>query len=309
MSEILRISGVSKSYSNHQALRNISLSVQEKSIFGLLGPNGAGKTSLIRIINQITGPDSGEVFFKGEKLNLKHVEQMGYLPEERGLYKKMQVGEQVLYLAQLKGLHKQEAKKRLRIWFEKFSLQDWWKKKAEELSKGMQQKVQFIATVIHQPKLIILDEPFSGLDPINSRLIEREIFDLRDAGATILFSTHRMEQVEEICESIALINRGKLILDGSVREIKNQFKQHQYILNYSGDIAELLPQPTPQSYQIIAHTAHELRIQLIAPHTAAQALRELLDAGIAINGFRELLPSINDIFITQVTQTSNAVPA
>ena len=221
----------------------------------------------------------------------------------------MKVGEQLLYLAQLKNMSRRQAQAQLDYWLEKFAIQDWRNKEIGELSKGMQQKVQFIATVIHQPKLIILDEPFSGLDPINSRLIEREIFDLRDAGATILFSTHRMEQVEEICESIALINRGKLILDGSVREIKNQFKQHQYIINYSGDIAELLPQLIPQSYQFIAHTAHELRIQLIAPHTAAQALRELLDAGIAINGFRELLPSINDIFITQVTQTSNAAPA
>ncbi len=305
----LTLQNVVKVYESTRAVDGISLQIPEKAVYGLLGPNGAGKTTLIRMITGILLQDEGSIELQGiDKASDRYL-HIGYMPEERGLYKKMKVGEQLLYLAQLKNMSRRQAQTQLDYWFEKFAIQDWRNKEIGELSKGMQQKVQFIATVIHQPKLIILDEPFSGLDPINSRLIEREIFDLRDAGATILFSTHRMEQVEEICESIALINRGKLILDGSVREIKNQFKQHQYILNYSGDIAELLPQPTPQSYQIIAHTAHELRIQLIAPHTAAQALRELLDAGIAINGFRELLPSINDIFITQVTQTSNAVPA
>lgn len=305
----LTLQNVVKVYESTRAVDGISLQIPEKAVYGLLGPNGAGKTTLIRMITGILLQDDGSIELQSiDKASDRYL-HIGYMPEERGLYKKMKVGEQLLYLAQLKNMSRRQAQTQLDYWLEKFAIQDWRNKEIGELSKGMQQKVQFIATVIHQPKLIILDEPFSGLDPINSRLIEREIFDLRDAGATILFSTHRMEQVEEICESIALINRGKLILDGSVREIKNQFKQHQYILNYSGDIAELLPQPTPQSYQIIAHTAHELRIQLIAPHTAAQALRELLDAGIAINGFRELLPSINDIFITQVTQTSNAVPA
>ncbi|MCC7223201.1 MAG: ATP-binding cassette domain-containing protein [Chitinophagales bacterium] len=305
----LTLQNVVKVYESTRAVDGISLQIPEKAVYGLLGPNGAGKTTLIRMITGILLQDDGSIELQSiDKASDRYL-HIGYMPEERGLYKKMKVGEQLLYLAQLKNMSRRQAQTQLDYWLEKFAIQDWRNKEIGELSTGMQQKVQFIATVIHQPKLIILDEPFSGLDPINSRLIEREIFDLRDAGATILFSTHRMEQVEEICESIALINRGKLILDGSVREIKNQFKQHQYIINYSGDIAELLPHSTPQSYQIIAHTAHELRIQLIAPHSAAQALRELLDAGIAINGFRELLPSINDIFITQVTQTSNAVPA
>ena len=220
MSDILQIMHVSKRYSNHQALKDVSLSVPEKSVFGLLGPNGAGKTSLIRIINQITGPDSGEVFFKGEKLQQKHVERIGYLPEERGLYKKMTVGDQVLYLARLKGLSKQEAKKRLTLWFEKFEMQSWWKKKVEELSKGMQQKVQFIVTVIHEPELLILDEPFSGFDPINAQLIKNEILDLRKKGATVIFSTHNMGSVEELCDNIALINKSEKILDGTVKEIR-----------------------------------------------------------------------------------------
>lgn len=192
MADILQIKNVSKKYSNHVALNDVSLNVAERSVFGLLGPNGAGKTSLIRIINQITGPDTGEILFKGEKLNSKHVERIGYLPEERGLYKKMSVGEQVLYLAQLKGLSKADAKKRLAYWFEKFEMQSWWKKKVEELSKGMQQKVQFIVTVIHEPELLILDEPFSGFDPINAQLIKNEILELRKNGATVIFSTHNM---------------------------------------------------------------------------------------------------------------------
>lgn len=305
----LTLQNVVKVYESTRAVNGISLQIPEKAVYGLLGPNGAGKTTLIRMITGILLQDEGSIELQGIDKAADRYLYIGYMPEERGLYKKMKVGEQLLYLAQLKNMSRRQAQAQLDYWLEKLAIQDWRNKEIGELSKGMQQKVQFIATVIHQPKLIILDEPFSGLDPINSRLIEREIFDLRDAGATILFSTHRMEQVEEICESIALINRGQLILDGSVGEIKNQFKQHQYIIHYSGNIAELLPQLIAQTYQIIAHTANELRIQLITPHTAAQALRELLDAGIAINGFRELLPSINDIFIAQVTQQSNTTPA
>ncbi|MCE3260122.1 MAG: transporter ATP-binding protein, partial [Bacteroidetes bacterium] len=214
MSLILQVNNVSKKYSNHVALNNVSLSVKEQSVFGLLGPNGAGKTSLIRIINQITGPDTGEILFKNEKLSPKHVEYIGYLPEERGLYKKMPVGEQALYLAQLKGLTKAEAKKRLLYWFEKFEMQNWWKKRIDELSNGMQQKVQFIVTILHEPQLLILDEPFSGFDPINAQLIKNEILELRKKGATIIFSTHNMGSVEELCDNIALIHKSEKILDG-----------------------------------------------------------------------------------------------
>jgi len=213
---ILSAKNICKQYANHIALDNVSIEIEKGKVFGLLGPNGAGKTSLIRIINQITGPDSGELFFEGERLSPRHIERIGYLPEERGLYKKMQVGEQALYLCQLKGLSKKEALKRLKYWFEKFEITAWWNKKVEDLSKGMSQKLQFVITVLHEPKLIILDEPFSGLDPLNANLIKDEIYALAKKGATIIFSTHRMEQVEEICDHIVLVNLGKKILDGTV---------------------------------------------------------------------------------------------
>ena len=225
---ILSAKNIVKKYAAHTALDDVSLDIPAQSIFGLLGPNGAGKTSLIRIINQITGPDSGEVFFENEKLSPKHVEQIGYLPEERGLYKKMEVGEQALYLAQLKGMKKAEAKKKLKYWFEKFEIDAWWNKKVEELSKGMQQKVQFIVTVMHEPKLLILDEPFSGFDPINANLIKNEILNLKKQGSTILFSTHNMGSVEELCDNIALINRSKKIVDGSVKDIRKK-KKYKFI--------------------------------------------------------------------------------
>src|SRR5688572_20254692 len=236
MADILNINKVSKRYSNHQALKDVSISVPEKTVFGLLGPNGAGKTSLIRIINQITGPDSGEILFKGRKLAPDHVENIGYLPEERGLYKKMSVGDQVLYLARLKGLSKWDANKRLKVWFEKFEMQGWWKKKIEELSKGMQQKVQFIVTVIHEPELLILDEPFSGFDPINAQLIKNEILELRKNGATIIFSTHNMGSVEELCDNIALINKAEKILDGSVRDIRKTHRTNTYRVGFKGNV-------------------------------------------------------------------------
>src|SRR5690606_14902913 len=211
---MLEINHIVKQYAGHRALDDVSARVEKGTIFGLLGPNGAGKTSLIRIINQITAPDSGEIYFDGERLNPSHIERIGYLPEERGLYKKMEIGEQMLYLARLKGLSKHEAASRIRHWFEKMEMQSWWNKKVEDLSKGMQQKVQFVATVIHQPDLIILDEPFSGFDPVNANLIKEEILALNRNGATIIFSTHRMESVEELCDSIILINKSKKILDG-----------------------------------------------------------------------------------------------
>ncbi len=302
MTEILKITNVSKRYSNHLALNDVSLSVPEKSVFGLLGPNGAGKTSLIRIINQITGPDSGEVFFKGEKLAPHHVENIGYLPEERGLYKKMTVGDQVLYLAQLKGLTKPEAKKRLKYWFEKFEMQDWWKKKVEELSKGMQQKVQFIVTVIHQPELLILDEPFSGFDPINAQLIKNEILELRKNGATVIFSTHNMGSVEELCDNIALINKSKKILDGSVKEIRQLFRTNTYQISFKGNVmgftnalwtgAEVLEKRTEDGINFFT-------IKALA-HLKANQIIEAVLPTCELLSFNEVIPSMNDIFIMKV---------
>src|SRR6201995_3361438 len=232
---MLSIRNIVKQYAGHTALSGVSLEVKSGQVFGLLGPNGAGKTSLIRIITQITAPDSGEVYFNGEKLSPDHIERMGYMPEERGLYKKMEIGEQMIYLARLKGLSKEEATKRLKIWFEKLGMDTWWKKKIEELSKGMQQKAQFVATVLHEPDLIILDEPFSGFDPVNAEIIKDEILALNRKGATILFSTHRMESVEELCDSIALINLSHKILDGKVKAIRNSYRNNTYIVEYGGE--------------------------------------------------------------------------
>src|SRR6195952_4214841 len=231
---MLSIRNIVKQYAGHTALSDVSLEVESGQIFGLLGPNGAGKTSLIRIINQITAPDSGEIYFNGEKLNQSHIERIGYMPEERGLYKKMEIGEQMIYLARLKGLSRDEATKRLKLWFDKLGMETWWKKKIEELSKGMQQKAQFVATVLHEPDLIILDEPFSGFDPVNAELIKDEILELNRKGATILFSTHRMESVEELCDSIALIHKSRKILDGTVKSIRNSYRNATYLVEYDG---------------------------------------------------------------------------
>jgi ABC-2 type transport system ATP-binding protein len=225
---MLSIRNIVKQYAGHRALDDVSLEVQNGQVFGLLGPNGAGKTSLIRIINQITAPDSGEVYFNGEKLNQSHINRIGYMPEERGLYKKMEIGEQMIYLARLKGMSRDEAIKKLRYWFEKMEIQAWWNKKIEELSKGMQQKAQFVSTVVHEPDLIILDEPFSGFDPVNAELIKDEILELNRKGSTIIFSTHRMDSVEELCDSIALLNKSKKILDGTVNDIKNSYRNETY---------------------------------------------------------------------------------
>lgn len=230
---MLEIRNIVKQFANHRALDDVSMHIERGSIFGLLGPNGAGKTSLIRIINQITAPDQGEIMFAGERLNPSHIERIGYLPEERGLYKKMEIGEQMLYLAQLKGLSKQEATKRIKHWFEKMEMETWWNKKVEDLSKGMQQKVQFVATVVHEPELIILDEPFSGFDPVNVNIIKEEILALNKGGATIIFSTHRMESVEELCDSIVLINKSRKILEGKVRDIKNNYKSNTFEVTYA----------------------------------------------------------------------------
>jgi ABC-2 type transport system ATP-binding protein len=309
MADILQIKNVSKKYSNHVALNDVSLNVAERSVFGLLGPNGAGKTSLIRIINQITGPDTGEILFKGEKLNPKHVERIGYLPEERGLYKKMSVGEQVLYLAQLKGLSKADAKKRLTYWFEKFEMQSWWKKKVEELSKGMQQKVQFIVTVIHEPELLILDEPFSGFDPINAQLIKNEILELRKNGATVIFSTHNMGSVEELCDNIALINKAEKILDGSVKEIRKTHRTNTYKITFKGNLLGFTNALWTGGEILDKHTEddiHSVTLKLANNVTGSQLLQTILPI-CEMHSFNELIPNMNDIFIMKVNQGNEIV--
>ncbi|MBA3704445.1 MAG: ABC transporter ATP-binding protein [Bacteroidetes bacterium] len=299
---ILEAKNIVKNYAAHTALNDVSLTIPSQSIFGLLGPNGAGKTSLIRIINQITGPDSGEVFFEGKKLNQKHIEQIGYLPEERGLYKKMEVGEQALYLAQLKGMNKAEAKRKLKIWFQKFEMETWWNKKVEELSKGMQQKVQFIVTVLHEPKLLILDEPFSGFDPINANLIKNEILHLKKQGSTILFSTHNMGSVEELCDNIALIHKSKKILDGSVKEIRKQHKSNIFELEFTGNMMGFT-NALWAGAELLEHTAEEdhnkVKVKLLGKTTANDLLQAIIPVA-QIQSFKEIVPSMNDIFILKV---------
>ena len=282
----LEIKNVNKTYETKQVLHDISISVPKQSIYGLLGPNGAGKTTLIRILNQITMPDSGQIFLDGKPLSKNDIANIGYLPEERGLYKKMKVSEQAIYLAQLKGLDKKEADRRLRHWFIKFGIQNWWDKKVEELSKGMQQKVQFIVTVIHEPKLLIFDEPFSGFDPINVNLLKNEILELRDKGATILFSTHNMASVEELCDNIMLINKGVKILEGSVRDIKKQYKSHQYE-------AVIRPFDSNEEKRITATSMN-----------ANELVNDLIRKGEIVS-FNEILPTMNDIFINLVSSSNN----
>ncbi len=304
MSDLLFAQNITKQFQDYRALDDVSISVPPNTIFGLLGPNGAGKTTLIRIINQITGPDSGQVFLNGEKLQAHHISQIGYLPEERGLYRKMEVGEQALYLAQLKGLSRAEAMKRLKYWFEKFEIQSWWKKKIEELSKGMQQKVQFIVTVLHEPKLIILDEPFSGFDPINANMIKNEILELKQKGSTIIFSTHNMGSVEELCDHIALINKSKKILDGQVKEIRKTFKTNTYEIGFEGNM---------MSFTHNLWTGAELQgkreddgityaqIKLLGKTTINDVLSSVLPH-ITLHGLKEVIPSMNDIFISCVSK-------
>jgi ABC-2 type transport system ATP-binding protein len=309
MADILQISHVSKRYSNHVALNDICLNIPERAVFGLLGPNGAGKTSLIRIINQITGPDTGEIFFKGQKLDPRHVELIGYLPEERGLYKKMTVGDQVLYLAQLKGLSKQEAKKRLQFWFEKFEMQSWWKKKIEELSKGMQQKVQFIVTVIHQPELLILDEPFSGFDPINAQMIKNEILELIKNGATVIFSTHNMGSVEELCDNIALINKSEKILDGSVKEIRKTYRSNTYKVSFKGNPMGFTNALWTGGEVLSKYTEDEINhftVKLLNGVSSSQLLQAVLPT-CEIISFTELIPSMNDIFIMKINEGNEVI--
>ncbi|MCL7987574.1 ABC transporter ATP-binding protein [Sphingobacterium sp. lm-10] len=303
---MLDIRNIVKQYANHRALDDVSLFVPEGQIFGLLGPNGAGKTSLIRIINQITAPDAGEIFLHGERLQPKHISRIGYLPEERGLYKKMEIGEQMIYLAQLKGLSKEEAKKKIKFWFEKLEIESWWKKKVEDLSKGMQQKVQFVATVLHDPELIILDEPFSGFDPVNAQIIQEEILELNKKGATIIYSTHRMESVEELCDHIALINKSKKILDGAVKEIKASHKNQTYRLSYTPkDSLEAL-HSNSELYTVMENAEddgeHTAKIQISPAYNLNDVLSFLIPQ-ININQILEIVPSMNDIFIEQVTST------
>lgn len=294
--DILNIRNVVKSYESKVAVDDVSLNIPQGIIFGMLGPNGAGKTSLIRIITTITRPDSGKILFDHQPLIEKHTEQMGYMPEERGLYKKMKVGEQLLYLARLKGLSKQEAESTIAHWFDKFDIKDWYNKKVMDLSKGMQQKVQFIATVMHRPKLIILDEPFSGLDPINAKLIENEIIRMRDEGTSIIFSTHRMEQVEEICDKIVLINQGKNVLEGDVNEIKNTYKENLYNIRYEGNINVHFE----QFGEITHKNDNSITIKCDSSQKANDLLKWMIQNGALINSFKEILPTINDIFIRKV---------
>lgn len=295
---ILEANNVTKRYAEHTALNDVSISIPKQSIFGLLGPNGAGKTTLIRIVNQIIMADEGQVFINGEKLDPKHIGVIGYLPEERGLYKKMKVGEQLMYLAQLKGLSSGEARKRIKFWLEKLGLTEWAGKKVEDLSKGMAQKIQFIATVLHEPDLLILDEPFSGFDPVNANLIKDEIFELREKGATVIFSTHRMESVEQLCDHIALINKSQKILDGKKQEIKNEFKLNQYEVIYKGDLKE------STSISILKEEISELgmnkaTIEAKNGESPNVLLQELISK-IEVHSFIEVIPSINDIFISLV---------
>lgn len=305
MSKLLEAQSVSKTFGDFTALNNVSIAVEKGSIFGLLGPNGAGKTTLIRIINQITMPDTGKVFLDGEPLQRQHIQNIGYLPEERGLYKTMKVGEQALYLAQLKGLDKSEAKKRLLMWFERLEIGDWWNKKIQELSKGMAQKIQFVVTVLHEPKLLIFDEPFSGFDPINADIIKNEILRLREEGATVIFSTHRMESVEELCDHIALINKSNKILDGNLNAIKRQYKTNTFEVGMNTDNIPMLERllsekftTSPADFKTLDNGL-KLNIKLSESESANQLLSYLTSKG-EVSHFVELIPSASDIFIQAV---------
>lgn len=324
MNNFIEINNVSKTYGDYKALNNISIKVPRQSIYGLLGPNGAGKTTLIRMLNQITAPDEGEIFINGEKLNRSHITQIGYLPEERGLYKTMKVGEQAIYLAQLKGVSYKEAEKRLKQWFKKFDILSWWDKKVEELSKGMQQKIQFIVTVIHEPQLLIFDEPFSGFDPINVNILKKEILELRDKGATIIFSTHNMASVEELCDNITLINKGNKILEGSVYQIKQDFKDNSFEIvlrhndaetqRFKDDDSESLRLSNsatitlPEGFTLISEktdTNGEITLNVKAENDVnPNILINYLSEKGTIVSYRELLPSMNDIFINQLTMNN-----
>lgn len=295
---LLEVENVVKQYAGHLALDGVSLTVPENSIYGLLGPNGAGKTTLIRIINCITAPDSGEVRLNGKRMTPADVQHIGYLPEERGLYKKMKVGDQALYLAQLKGMTKNDALKALKYWFEKFEIQDWWSKKVEELSKGMAQKVQFITTVLHEPKLLIFDEPFSGFDPVNTDIMKREILTLRDKGATIIFSTHNMETVEDLCENISLVDKAKIVLQGNVSEIRASHATNTFVVGSKTELSET-------DFKLVSHITRNGIFESTLIKDPAETNNTLLKRLIEkseILSFEELLPGMNDIFIKTVTE-------
>lgn len=300
---LIECKNVCKNFGTKVALDNVSLDVPEGKIYGLLGPNGAGKTTMIRIINRITIPNSGEVLFNGRPITQRDVEKIGYLPEERGLYRKMEVGDQAMYLAQLKGMSEKDARTELKKWFVKFGIQDWWKKKVEELSKGMAQKVQFITTVVHKPSLMILDEPFSGFDPVNAELIRKEILELKEQGATIILSTHNMESVEELCDNIALINKSHLVLSGGVDEIRRQYGNNHVELIYSG---ENVLAPVEGLFSVISDAddngRHTAVLSLDYEGLGNEVLTAVIGQGLLVNSFKELLPRMNDIFIKLVTE-------
>jgi ABC-2 type transport system ATP-binding protein len=304
--EIFSAQNVNKVFADTKALTDVSISVSEQSIFGLLGPNGAGKTTLIRIINQITAPDSGEVFLGGRKMTRADITHIGYLPEERGLYKKMKIGEQAVYLAQLKGMSRHEATLNLKKWFEKFEIMAWWNKKVEELSKGMQQKVQFITTVVHKPKLLIFDEPFSGFDPINANLLKQEILNLRDDGATILFSTHNMASVEELCDHIALINKSVKIVDGATDEIRERYKLNIFEVKYRGDFHRV-NSILGNNIRILEHNENkkenQIKLQYLDVESGNTLLRTLIPVAEIIS-FEEVIPGMNDVFIKAVEESN-----
>ena len=306
MSNILEVKNVLKQYGDFTALNQVSLTVPKGSIYGLLGPNGAGKTSLIRIINQITLPDSGEIIFDGEKLQPKHVQYIGYLPEERGLYKTMKVGEQCLYLAQMKGLSKAEAKKQLDYWFDRFEIQGWWNKKIQELSKGMAQKIQFVVCVLHKPKLLIFDEPFSGFDPVNASLIKDEILELRKQGSTIIFSTHRMESVEELCDDIALIHKSNKLIEGKLDDVKRQYRTNSFEVGILSDNVEGLMFDITQKFTVgqtnFKSLNDEIKLEIQLGNATPNELLQLLTQRGQVTHFVEKIPSVNDIFIQTVSE-------
>ena len=301
---ILSLEHIKKYYATQKAVDDISFAIEEGGIFGLLGPNGAGKTTLLRMITGIFYPDEGTIMFDGKRFDpLNDTTKIGYMPEERGLYKKMKIGEQALYLAQLKGLNRQDAMQKIKYWFERLEMQSWWNKKMEDLSKGMSQKLQFVTTVLHEPKLIILDEPFSGLDPLNANLIKDEIFNLAQRGSTIIFSTHRMEQVEEICDHIVLVNLGKKILDGTVRDIKQDFKENLFSIQ----LAEAPLSTDNNAFEVVnTDNNHQLTVKIKTGYRSNDVLLYFLQQGVTIESFSEILPSLNDIFIRQVEGTHSA---
>lgn len=306
MNNILEVKNVVKQYGDYTALNNVSLQVPKGSIYGLLGPNGAGKTSLIRIINQITMPDKGEVLLDGEKLHLDHVKDIGYMPEERGLYKTMKVGEQALYLAQLKGLSKAEAKKQLDYWFDRLEIQGWWNKKIQELSKGMAQKIQFVVTVLHKPKLLIFDEPFSGFDPVNANLIKDEILELKKQGATIIFSTHRMESVEELCDDIALIHKSNKLIEGRLNDVKKEYRSNTFEIGIMSSNVEGLMYQLTQKFTVgqanFKSLNDDLKLEIQIGNSTPNELLNVLTQNGQVTHFVEKIPSVNDIFIQTVSK-------